>query len=146
MPANVTADGAIVATGGIAFTDVLNAWIDDATHGDNTTTHYIGNNTIDVTAPSDRRLKTNIQPTKVEALPKILALEMVDFNWRAEGADPRQQFGWIAQQVQEVIPELVADDGDKAGGMLYVRKHNMVTYLVKAIQELSAKVDALESR
>ena len=41
-PANVTATGAAIASGGIAFTDVLDAWIDDATHGTGTTPIYIG--------------------------------------------------------------------------------------------------------
>lgn len=45
-PSNISVAGAIVAGGGIAFTDVLNAWIDDATHGDGTTPIYIGNATI----------------------------------------------------------------------------------------------------
>ena len=43
FPSNVTAAGAIIAGGGIAFTDVANAWIDDAPHGTGTLSHYIGN-------------------------------------------------------------------------------------------------------
>lgn len=42
-PANVTAAGAGIFGGGVAFTDVANAWIDDASHGDGTTPIYIGN-------------------------------------------------------------------------------------------------------
>ena len=41
--ANVNVAGAILPAGGLAFTDVANAWIDDATHGDGTVQHFIGN-------------------------------------------------------------------------------------------------------
>lgn len=142
VSANVTADGAIIATGGIAFTDVLNNWIDDATHGDGTTVTYIGNSTIDVTAPSDARLKKNITPTAKRALPILRGIEMVDYDWKA-GDDHARQFGWIAQQVQTVEPRLV---GERSDGMLMVKCPDFAPYLVKAVQELADKLEAAEKR
>lgn len=47
-PTNVITAGAIIAGGGLAFSNVLNAWIDDATHGNGTTPVYIGNQVIAV--------------------------------------------------------------------------------------------------
>lgn len=145
-PANAaTTDGAILATGGIAFTDVANAWIDDATQGNGTVQHFIGNETIDTTAPSDRRLKRNIEPTQVVALPLLLDLKLVDFNWRAEDADPARQFGFIAQQFEEVLPGLI-QQSEATAGFKYVKKHELVPYLVKAIQELAEQVKDLKQQ
>lgn len=118
---NVTADGAIVATGGIAFTDVLAAWIDDATHGAGTTSILIGNQTI--TTSSDSRIKKNIKDYTGSALdaiakaPRVVTFEYDHPNWggtraakgddnaRLYGPNARGQFvGFIAQEMVDVFP------------------------------------------
>lgn len=122
--ANVTADGAIVATGGIAFTDVLNAWIDDATHGSGTTSILIGNQTI--TTSSDSRIKKNVADFKGSALdvlakaPRVVTFEYDHPNWggtraaksdkngQLYGPNARGQFvGFIAQELIDSFPSLV---------------------------------------
>jgi hypothetical protein len=81
----------------------------------------------------------------VEALPLILSLQMVDFDWKDPDADDRRQFGWIAQQVQEVLPHLVFAD-QSSNWTFYVKKHEIVTYLVKAMQEMAARLQVAEDR
>jgi hypothetical protein len=88
-----------------------------------------------VNTASDIRLKENIEPIQ-DALQKVLALEGVTYNWkdRSAGGDDLR-LGFIAQQVKEVVPELVHDvDKD---GYLGVYYNHTVALLVEAIKELS---------
>lgn len=88
-------------------------------------------------ATSDARLKEDIVDCGY-GLDAILALEPVSFKWRATG---EEDAGFIAQQVQAVIPEAVPYVTDDE--MFAYKDTPIVAALVKAVQELSAKVDAL---
>lgn len=86
---------------------------------------------------SDVSLKENIVPL-TGALAKILALNPVEFDYR-DGSG--HQVGFVAQQVEPVFPEDVATlDGKKTLAGWSKRE----AYLVKAIQELEARLSALE--
>ena len=89
----------------------------------------------DVTAFSDRRLKTEIK-TIEDALEKVKRLRGVNFT-----KDDKYSIGVIAQEVQDIIPEVVNTDGE----YLSVAYGNLVGLLIEAIKELSAKVDRLEN-
>lgn len=58
---------------------------------------------------SDARLKTNIQKSKQNSLSQILNIEYANFDWK-DGAT--NQFGFIAQQVQESASELITTDSE----------------------------------
>ena len=90
---------------------------------------------------SDRRLKNNIVDLPPQ-LDNILALRPVEFDYiESEGGG--HQLGFIAQEVQEVYPDLV---GERADGMLTLSDMNKNdARLIKAFQELAAKVTALEA-
>jgi hypothetical protein len=100
---------------------------------------YARNNVI---AQSDRRLKDNIE-TITDALSKVEALTGRTYT-RVDAEDTTKvQIGLIAQEVQEVVPEVVStQDGD----MLGVSYQSLVPVLIEAIKELSAKVKELEAR
>ena len=53
------------------------------------------------------------------------------------------QLGVIAQEIQTILPDMV---NEESTGVLSVNPDNMTWYLVNAVQELSAKNDALEAR
>ena len=99
----------------------------------------------DITAyyTSDSRLKTNVE--KIEsALGKVTSLDGITFNWNdlAIGKDLNEREpGLLAQQVQLVLPEAVAE---RENGYLAVRYEKLVPLLVEAIKELKAEVDALK--
>ena len=89
---------------------------------------------------SDVRLKTNIRNTDVYGLNVINALECKKFDWIESGE--HQKIGLIAQQVEQVEPSLVdinADDGHYS-----LKTIELVPYLIKAVQELSAQVKELQ--
>lgn len=96
---------------------------------------------------SDERLKTNVKPTKINALETLNNIEMVEFNWIKDGGF--EKIGAIAQQVQSVEKTLVVNDtSDKNNPSDYLRisYYNCIPYLIKAVQELSEENDNLKSQ
>lgn len=143
-PANAaTADGSVLATGGIAFTDVANAWIDDASQGTGTVTHYIGNNSINVTAPSDERLKENFVPYQGSVMEAIKTLEFQTFDYLPEGLRLQhgRTFGLTAQGVRKVLPEYVFTRTDD---YLQIAYHEMMPVALRGLQEHEDRIARLE--
>ena len=90
---------------------------------------------------SDRRLKTDIEPI-TKPLDLVSKLNGVYFKWIE---DLRPGIGLIAQEVEEVIPEVVdwlPKTKDPIKGVDY---SSLVALLIEAVKELSDKVTALES-
>lgn len=101
---NVTGNS-IMPSGGIAFTDVANAWIDDATHGTGTVTHYIGNNTIDVTA-SSIQWKENISLVNGAAKQHLDVFSSLLREYDYKNGTGHF-VGMIAEDVRDVLPQYV---------------------------------------
>jgi len=126
--------GLKVDTGGATFTGHLHVSGIMTVGGD----IYCATNT-----PSDRRLKTNIDPL-TNTLSEITKLRGVYFKWNENSpafnsskTKDRRQLGLIAQDVQSVYPELVYDimDGDYMG----VNYVSMIPVLIEAVRELNDK-------
>jgi len=89
---------------------------------------------------SDARLKENIEPLP-QQLDNILALKPSEFDYK-DGSG--HQIGFIAQEMQEVYPDVVSE-GDE--GMLTITGWSKTeARLVKAIQEQQDIIKALETR
>jgi hypothetical protein len=86
---------------------------------------------------SDRRIKENIINLEGSGLDTILKLNPVRFDY-INGI--KNNIGWIAQDVQEVIPEAV-DTISKTNDQLTLKSDYIVPYLVKAIQELNERLN-----
>jgi hypothetical protein len=93
----------------------------------------------DVTAFSDRRVKTDIKPLE-DALAKVERLQGVSFTRIDSG---ERGIGVIAQDMQLVVPEVVKEDND---GNLSVAYGNLVGLLIEAIKELKAEVQTLKAK
>jgi len=96
-------------------------------------------------SPSDQKLKTNINPI-TNALEKINKLQGVTFTWKEETdaykiTGLKNDIGFIAQQVQEVLPELVREDDS---GTLGLRDKGIIPLLVEAIKEQQSQIDDLK--
>jgi len=90
---------------------------------------------------SSGHLKENVRPID-DALDRIMALQGVYFDWKAEkggGAD----LGFIGEQVDEVLPELVLRD-ESGGGARGVKYANMVAVVVEGVKQQQAQVQRLE--
>ena len=84
----------------------------------------------DFDSTSDERLKKNIKPIE-GALDKVTKLVGVEFDWISSD---KKSIGVIAQQVEEVVPELVHTNSK---GFKSVSYGNLVALLIEAIKELS---------
>ena len=93
-------------------------------------------------SPSDKRLKENIKPIE-NALDKVSKLQGVTFEWKKSDSilDIKEDIGFIAQDVQKVIPELVRENED---GMLSMRHQGIAPILLEAIKELKAEIEELK--
>jgi hypothetical protein len=89
---------------------------------------------------SDRRLKTGIV-TIPNALDKVLALRGVNFYWKdSQPGRDDLQMGMIAQEVEQVVPEVVhtADDEKRTKAVEY---EFLVGLLVEAIKDQQARIE-----
>lgn len=114
-------------------------------HGDK------GNYIVGVSAYSDIRLKKNVNRSKLNAIECINEIEMCEYDFIDEKYGEHSNLGYIAQQLQKVIPECVVavpQDKEQMGydELLQVQDTHLIPYLVKAIQELSSKVAELEKK
>jgi hypothetical protein len=91
---------------------------------------------------SDQRLKENIVDAP-SAFDFINSLKIRSFDWKESGK--HHKFGVIAQELVEVFPESVSVP-QKEEDIWQVDTSALVPSLVKAIQELNAKVTALEEQ
>ena len=96
--------------------------------------------TDNIVAYSDARSKTNIE-TIPNALDKVDAIRGVTYN-KIENPDGYRYMGVIAQELQDVIPEVVIEDTD---GKLSVAYGNIVGVLIEAVKELKAEIEELKA-
>lgn len=92
---------------------------------------------------SDERLKTDVQPVG-DALDRLAALKAVTFSWRGREFPERhlpdgRSLGLLAQDVQRVAPELVAQD---PAGMLAVDYGRLGAVTAQAVNDLRGRTDA----
>jgi hypothetical protein len=102
-----------------------------------------------LTQNSDQRLKTNIQTLNASSsLAAIDALNPVTFNWINLSQGSTTQLGFIAQQVQQIFPNLVATTSPTAltpDGTLSLNYIGLISPIVAAIQALSAELNSIEN-
>ena len=102
-----------------------------------------------IQAISDQRFKENIRDLD-DGLSKVMELRPRKFDWKeGKGADIKDDRGFIAQEFEEVFPDLVGvwkDEPPEGEEPYKAVSQDLIPTLVKAIQELSAKNDALEAR
>jgi hypothetical protein len=100
-----------------------------------------------LTQSSDQRLKTNIQSLDASStLALIDQLNPVTFNWIDPNQDQTPQMGFIAQQVQQIFPNLVSTTSPTAltpDGTLGVNYIGFVAPIIKSVQALYADVASL---
>jgi hypothetical protein len=117
------------------------------TSGTNGCIRSFGGNTITGSCSSDRRFKKDITPFD-HVLDRVTALQPVHYFWRASEFPDRQfgarrTYGLIAQDVEQVLPELVVtnEDGYKA-----VDYSELPLLTIQAVKDLKAENDALKLR
>jgi hypothetical protein len=98
---------------------------------------------------SDHRLKTNLEPLS-NAVARLLQIPVRRFNWLADPNGAKVD-GFLAHEAQAIVPESVTghkDEVDAEGKPIHqgIDQSKLVPLLVAAVQELAARVAALETR
>ena len=117
-------------------------------------TTKVGNISVTATSTayntsSDYRLKTNLEPL-TDAIARLLQIPVHRFNWLADPTAPKVD-GFLAHEAQAIVPESVTgrkDEVDAEGNPIHqgIDQSKLVPLLVAAVQELAARVAALEAR
>ena len=95
-----------------------------------------------ITETSMREAKTNISNIE-NILPAVLQMQGVKFDWKDEHLGSNN-YGLIAEDVDEILPNLVShDDSGKARGIQYSK---MTAVLLEAIKEQQVQIDELKSK
>jgi len=97
---------------------------------------------------SDERLKRDIVDADNGYLNNLNKVRLVNFKWKND-PESEEVLGVVAQEIEKIFPELVVEDDNAVGdGNTYksVSYSGLNTIALKAIQELSAKVETLEAR
>jgi len=97
-----------------------------------------------VTVTSDSRCKTAVEPLN-GALETVTELEGMSYEWTDEFAseDEGRHLGFIAQEVESVLPEVVDGDGDELRSLA---QSELTALLVEAIKEQQTELDAKDER
>ncbi len=98
------------------------------------------------TPVSDERLKKNIEPVE-DVLSKLNSLQPKKYNMKEEVNTAEKHYGFIAQDLENIFPELVSvtpDDGDGIADLRTVSYTELIPILVKAIQEQQKQIEELQ--
>jgi len=114
-----------------------NLWIDTTNQGQ-------------ITTVSDYRIKKNVETQTAIATDRIMKLRPVTYEIADYGdlfkADGIQREGFIAHEVQDVIPSGAEGYKDEENRIQSLRTDAILAVVVKAIQELTTRLAALESK
>ena len=102
--------------------------------------------TIIGTCASDERFKRDVR-AQADVLDRVASLRPVEFSWRVDdfpgrGFGPDREAGLLAQEVEQVLPELVITDAD---GFKAVNYSQLPLLAIQAIRELKERNDGLEA-
>jgi hypothetical protein len=94
------------------------------------------------TTPSDKRLKKNIEDINY-GLNTIMKLNPKEYDWKK---DNRHDIGFIAQEVEEVIPEIVKDKKHFDKDIKTLDYEKLTAVLIKAVQEQQQQINELKEK
>lgn len=99
---------------------------------------------------SDQRAKINVIELE-SSLDKVLSLRGVSFDWNAEvvptlAKEQDRQIGLIAQEVEEVLPEVVSTEKVEGQELKSVRYENIVALLIEGMKEQQQQIEDLKQR
>lgn len=107
---------------------------------------YINGQQIQV-ATSDERMKENIKPSELKALPIINKIEFKQFDWKKDsGYEGHIDIGLIAQRLKKVYDKLVIHNITREKEMYSIDLLNTLTLTMKGVQELNENLIILEQK
>jgi hypothetical protein len=145
---NLAANGGAAGNLDFVISSANNTFPNSAYRMQLTSAGALNNTTGTYGTISDLRLKENISDAR-NYLADLLKLRVVKYSLKEESSAVATKLGFIAQEVELVFPNLV-DQSDKeydgAEGIRSVKTSILIPMLLKAMQELTARVQTLEAR
>jgi len=136
--ANRTREHSNLVSKSVIFADVANERIGVGTTAPTTRLSVAGAVTaVDFNTTSDERLKANIEVIS-SALEKVKSINGVSFEWKDSG---QASTGVIAQNIEEVFPELVHGNDPKT-----VNYNGLIGVLIEAIKEQQVQIEDLQAQ
>ena len=102
---------------------------------------YSNGGTLTNSNPSDQNLKENIQ-SMIGGTSIVNQLNPVSFEWKSGVGGTGTKYGFIAQEVQQVIPDIVSTDQSGTTGIDTV---SIIPFLVKSIKEQQETIEQLRA-
>ncbi|MEO1261228.1 MAG: tail fiber domain-containing protein [Bacteroidota bacterium] len=101
---------------------------------------------VSIACSSDKRFKKNISPLQ-NSLEKVLNIQGVNYDWRVDEFPQKnfnedQQIGFIAQELEEILPLVVMTDKEGYKSVDYSR---LTPVLVEAVKEQQQIIDAQQT-
>ena len=93
---------------------------------------------------SDRKNKENIISITDYATDKIKLLKPTKFDLKGDG--PKNNLGFMADEVQSIIPEAVAINEFGEPGELMINTSHIIPYVVKSVQEIIDRLEKLDKK
>ena len=101
---------------------------------------YMASGQSTFSSTSDRKLKTNIQPLE-NSLEKIKKLNPVTYQWKE---NKKEDSGFIAQEVEEIMPELVEENetynGEKQKG---IKSSELIPFILESLNKIDKRLNEL---
>ena len=140
---SVPQNGNLVSDDGIVIgLDSLSNKISPSSVGNSSATLYIGNKTIDVSVPSDERLKDIIGISDRKSI--LENINVYDFKWKKEYSDDEDiQTGCIAQEIEKIDSHYVETMED---GIKRVKYNEFIPVLIDGYNELKNENKDLKER
>jgi len=96
-----------------------------------------------ISCSSDETLKKDIEPIEESQLDKLSQISPVEYHWKNDENQDEKTFGFIAQDVQEILPELVSLDPTTQ--KLTMSYAGLAVPLVGSVRELGLRLASLEA-
>jgi hypothetical protein len=96
------------------------------------------------TALSDANKKKDFEPSNI-GLAEVLKLKPTLFRMIGAADSSAKELGFVAQDVQSVIPQAYVETESQGGKFIGLQDRPIIAALTRAIQELTARVEALEA-
>jgi hypothetical protein len=144
-PFSILTSGGIAASENISTSSNLVAGGDAQIDGNvQVGGNVVANGNVIAFSSSDKQLKNNIKPL-TNSLDKIIKIGGYEFDWDETKQDDFKgnDVGVIAQEIQEVLPQVVTKQKD---GYLAVKYEKIVPLLIEGMKELNKKIEDLEKQ
>jgi hypothetical protein len=75
-------------------------------------------------------------------LQKVLSLRPVTWRWKVGGDDTTTQYGFVAQEVEKLFPDVIKDGQWHGTAAKVMSTHDLLPYAIEAIKEQSLVIES----